>query len=179
MKVEPEELYANFRTSFFIFFIQMALVIFSSEILTSQNDEDDNMKVMNRVLKEGNELMIIAVRFICALALHLVTEGEVLQAINIIKLSIYKTSNWDKRHAMFMVGIMQLLGAIGTEALNIYQVCSTYNIKDIIMNFVQLGIIAQIDDLYAQSLKNNFFMKVLRESEIEISSTYEDKERSS
>jgi hypothetical protein len=32
MKVELEELSGNFRTSFFIFFIQMALVYFSSEI---------------------------------------------------------------------------------------------------------------------------------------------------
>ena len=77
-----------------------------------------------------------------------------------------------------MVGIMQLSGAIGTEALNIFQICSTYSIKDIVMNFVQLGIIAMIDDLYAQSLRNNFFMKVLRKSEIEMKSTEEDKERS-
>ena len=136
------------------------------------------MKIKNRVLKEDNELTIIIVRFICAIALHLETEGEVFQAINIIKLSLYKTSNLSKRHAIFMIGLMQLFGAIGTETLNIYQICSTYSIKDIIMNFVQLGIIAQIDDLYAQSLRNNFFMKVLRKSEIDVSSTDEDKERS-
>ena len=101
-----------------------------------------------------------------------------MQAINIMKLSIYKTKDWHKRHAIFMVGMMQLLGAIGTEALNIFQICSTYSIKDIVMNFVQLGIIAMIDDLYAQSLRNNFFMKVLRKSEIEMKSTKKDKDRS-
>jgi hypothetical protein len=40
------------------------------------------------------------------------------------------------------------------------------------------GIISQIDDFYAKSLKNSFFMKVLKESEIEIHSTDEDKKKS-
>jgi hypothetical protein len=39
-------------------------------------------------------------------------------------------------------------------------------------------IISQIDDFYAQSLKNNFFMKILKESEIEIRSTDEEKKNS-
>ncbi len=43
---------------------------------------------------------------------------------------------------------------------------------------MQFGIIAQIDDLYANSLKNSFFMKVLIESEIDIHSTEEDKRKS-
>ena len=43
---------------------------------------------------------------------------------------------------------------------------------------MQFGIIAQIDDLYAKSLKNNFFIKVLKASEIEIHSTDEDKKKS-
>jgi hypothetical protein len=74
--------------------------------------------------------------------------------------------------------MMQLLGAIATEALNMYQICLTYNINNIISSYVQFGIISEIDNLYAQSLKNNFFMTVLRESEIEIHSTEEEKKRS-
>jgi hypothetical protein len=63
---------------------------------------------------------------------------------------------------MFWIGMMQLLGAIATEALNMYQICSTYGINNIISTYVQFGIIAEIDNLYAQTLRNNFFMKVLK-----------------
>jgi hypothetical protein len=112
-------------------------------------------------MKDGNEIIILLVRFICALALHLQIEGEVLQAIHIMKLSLYKVSTWRKRLFMFSIGLMQLTGAIFTEGLNIVQICSTFKINDIIANFVQFMIISQIDDFYAQSLKNNFCMKVL------------------
>jgi hypothetical protein len=95
-----------------------------------------------------------------------------------MKLSLYKVSTWRKRLFMFSIGLMQLTGAIFTEGLNIVQICSTFKINDIIANFVQFMIIAQIDDFYAQSLKNNFFMKVLQESEIEIRSTDEEKKNS-
>ena len=130
------------------------------------------------IMKDGNEIVILLVRFICALALHLQIEGEVLQAIQFMKLSLYKISTWRKRLFMFSVGLMQLIGAIITEGLNILLICSTYKINDIIQNFVQFMIIAQIDDFYAQSLKNNFCMKVLKESQIEIQSTNEDKKKS-
>jgi hypothetical protein len=83
-------------------------------------------------MKEGNELIIVLVRFICALALHLQIEGEVLQAIQIMKLSLYKISTWRKRLFMFAIGLMQLTAAIATEGLNIIQICSTFKINDII-----------------------------------------------
>lgn len=79
---------------------------------------------------------------------------------------------------MFIIGMMQLIGAIVTEGMNIYMICSKNKIDEIVQNFVQFGIICQIDDLYAQSLKNSFFMKVLLESEIDIHSTEEEKKRS-
>jgi MFS-type transporter involved in bile tolerance (Atg22 family) len=78
---------------------------------------------------------------------------------------------------MFLVGFMQLFGAIFTEALNIQLICSTKDMSDIVMNFVQFGIIAHIDNLYAQSLKNSFLMNVLNNSSIEINSNEEDKKK--
>jgi hypothetical protein len=132
MKVEKEEIAANFRTSFFIFVIQIGLAIFSTEAIFESFDSIDEDKIKIGVLKEGQEIMIIAVRFICALALHLQIEGEVLQAMNIIKLSIYKTSKWAKRGPMFFIGMMQLSAAIVTEVLNIVQICTTSKINDII-----------------------------------------------
>jgi hypothetical protein len=44
---------------------------------------------------------------------------------------------------------MQLGGAIATETINIMLICNLVTIKDIVMNFVQFAVIAQIDDFYA------------------------------
>ena len=112
MRVEPEELAANFRTSFFIFLIQMALASYSALGF-------DGSTTQIGIMTKGNEMSIIVVRFICALALHLQIEGEVLQAIHFMKFSMYRITTWRKRLPMFLISLMQLIGAIATEGLNI------------------------------------------------------------
>jgi hypothetical protein len=54
--------------------------------------------------------------------------------------------------APLLVSLMQFFGAVFTEAINIVSICSLGNTKDVIMNFIALGIIAQIDDLYLSAL---------------------------
>jgi hypothetical protein len=125
MRVEPEELAVNFRTSFFIFMIQMALALYSAYGF-------DGSTTQIGIMAKGNEMSIIVVRFICALALHLQIEGEVLQAIHFMKFSMYRINTWRKRLPMFLISLMQLIGAIATEGLNIVQICSTDQIDDII-----------------------------------------------
>ena len=72
---------------------------------------------------------------------------------------------------MFILGMMQMTSALFTQALNIFLICQLTDPADIVMNFVQFGFISQIDDLYARSLKNSFFMNLLRVSSIKINST--------
>lgn len=50
---------------------------------------------------------------------------------------------------------MQLIGAILTEVINMILMCSFTQSIDVIMNLLAFGIIAEIDDLYAKSLKNS------------------------
>ena len=48
---------------------------------------------------------------------------------------------------------MQLFGALATELINICLICGQDTIMDCIMNFIALGVISEIDDYYAASLK--------------------------
>ena len=125
MRVEPEELAANFRTSIFIFIIQMALALYSAVRF-------DGFGTQIGIMSKGNEMSIIVVRFICAVALHLQIEGEILQAIHCMKFSMYRITTWRKRLPIFLISLMQLIGAIATEGLNIFQICSTVEIDNII-----------------------------------------------
>lgn len=52
------------------------------------------------------------------------------------------------------VGMMQMISALFTELMNVLLICGENNIKESVMNFIALGVIAEIDNFYASSLKN-------------------------
>jgi hypothetical protein len=47
---------------------------------------------------------------------------------------------------------MQFFGAALTETINILSICALENSKEVIMNFIALGIIAEIDNYYLSAL---------------------------
>ena len=54
-----------------------------------------------------------------------------------------------------LISLMQLSSALGTEIINIALICAQDTVKDVIMNFIALGVIAEIDNFYAGTLTNN------------------------
>ncbi len=54
--------------------------------------------------------------------------------------------------APLMVALMQFFGAVFTEAINIVSICSLGDTKEVIMNFIALGVIAEIDNYYLTAL---------------------------
>ena len=52
----------------------------------------------------------------------------------------------------FQIAIMQFIGAFFTEIINILVICSCPTIMDVIMNFIALGAISEIDNYYLASL---------------------------
>ncbi len=82
-------------------------------------------------------------------------ESEIRQSIemfNFARLKIYHSSN---RYPMLLVSLMQLIGALLTELICIFLICSQDSVQNVIMNFVALGVIAEIDDIYARTLYQN------------------------
>ena len=134
----------------FIFLMQMGLTITIAYNFWKANDITDPMLV-----KELQGFQILITRFICAIILHLQIEGEVLQAIKMMKFTIYRTGSWNRRLPQFLVATMQLFGALSTEIVNLFLMCSFTESTEVIMNLLAFAIIAEIDDLYAKSLKNS------------------------
>jgi hypothetical protein len=54
--------------------------------------------------------------------------------------------------APLFIAIMQFLGAFVTEIINILVICSSPTIMEVIMNFIALGAIAEIDNYYLGAL---------------------------
>lgn len=66
-----------------------------------------------------------------------------------MKYTLYKTASWSRRIPQFIVAVMQLNGALLTEAINIYLMCNFTESKDVIMNLLAFVVISQIDDFYS------------------------------
>ena len=62
-----------------------------------------------------------------------------------------------------MVTLMQFYGAVFTEVINILSICTLGNSKDVIMNFIALGVIAEIDNFYLQALPSSALKSRLSE----------------
>ena len=91
-------------------------------------------------------------KFVCALLLHIQLEKEVKVAIGLLKYQAMHSplfySNWQS----FFIAMMKLLGAWLTESINIMLILKESTIKDIVMNLIALGVIAEIDNFYASRL---------------------------
>ena len=48
------------------------------------------------------------------------------------------------------VAIMQMVAALFTEIINIAVISGSNTVMDVVMDYIALGIIAEIDDLFAE-----------------------------
>ena len=62
-----------------------------------------------------------------------------------------------------MVSLMQFFGALLTEIINILSICSLSDTKEVVMNFIALGVISQIDNFYLVALPSSPLKERLKE----------------
>jgi hypothetical protein len=62
-----------------------------------------------------------------------------------------------------LIASMQFFGAVLTETINIMSICALENTKEVIMNFIALGVIAEIDNYYLSALPPSLLKDRLKE----------------
>jgi len=82
-------------------------------------------------------------------------ENEIRQSIHMLNYARMMVFHDEFRKPMLALTIMQFIGGIGTEIVSIVLICNQDTVQEIVMNFIALGIIAEIDDLYASTLYQN------------------------
>ena len=70
-------------------------------------------------------------------------------ALLMIKYFAWHRCFFDRTNHAFVIACMKLCGALFTEIVNILLICNQRTIMDCVMNFIALGVIAEVDDLYA------------------------------
>jgi hypothetical protein len=131
---------SNFKQCMFIFTVQMMFIILiGQEIFTGDGFVQCNFD-------------ILVTRFICAFLLHIQIEKEVKISLKMIKYFTSHRSRFDSGIQPFLIPFMKLCGSLFTECVNIFLICQQTTIMDCVMNFIALGVIAEIDNLYAARL---------------------------
>ena len=75
--------------------------------------------------------------------------------------------------------MMKLFGAASTECLNIMLLCNQISVMDCVLNFIALGIISQIDNIYLASLRDFKLIKAFdKELQISRDKTWKQRDRS-
>ena len=52
----------------------------------------------------------------------------------------------------FFIALMQFIGCLMAEALNVWLVCRERTVSGTLLNYIALGVIAEIDDIYGSSI---------------------------
>ncbi|CDW76919.1 UNKNOWN [Stylonychia lemnae] len=98
---------------------------------------------------------VFLTRITCAALLHMQLEGEIRQAIQMFNYARVMVYQRKYRIAMLLISLMQVVSAFATELLSILLICNQDSVSNVLMNFIALGVIAEIDDIYARSLYQN------------------------
>ncbi len=69
---------------------------------------------------------------------------------------------------MLLVAFLQLISAILVETFNIYIICKQHSIEDIVLNYIALGFIAEIDNFYASALYKNEIKDAIGSKDLKI-----------
>lgn len=103
---------------------------------------------------------LVMIRFFCVSLLHMQIQSEVGQGIAMFKYMNDHPSNFRDKFGestllpSFLLIVMQIGAALATEIINLYLILEADNAKDALMNFVALAVIAEVDDLYLATLRN-------------------------
>lgn len=77
-----------------------------------------------------------------------------------------------------LIILMQIGSSLATEIINLYLILDATNEKDCILNFIALGVISQIDDIYFQAITKEPLKEAVGDNRPEIFATTKSLRRS-
>ena len=102
-----------------------------------------------------NPWYVTYVRLFATFLLHMQLQGETAQAASMLLYYIKFHDNFFHKGQVAAVPLMQMSMVIVVEVICILEVCVSSTVIAVLFNFIALGIIAQIDDIYTSSLGSN------------------------
>ena len=140
----------NVKNSFkvmFIFIIQMFMMIllFHTEFLEPLQKRDNE--------KEDHPFMLLAIKVLCSIMLHLSLQPQVNFSLERMQYLIRHPENFEEFAMPFCICFMKFLVEICQEFVCLAIVSTTNGLKDVVMDYIALGVISELDEIYFMSIR--------------------------
>ena len=104
---------------------------------------------------------IVLARYLCALVLHMTLQHELKTGMNMMKFALNHEFMFTNYKAAFFCGFVKAISIILVEFVNLLLILCNDSIVEIVLNFVALTIIAEFDDYYFSSLREDEYKAML------------------
>ena len=111
---------------------------------------------------------IVLARFLCANLVHITLSPEIMQGLKMMKYSANHPFKFDNYVEAFLIGFAQMIVVISIEVVALGVLNTNSSIQDVIMNFLGLAVIAEIDDMYFSTVLTDPIAKLIGNGELEM-----------
>ena len=111
---------------------------------------------------------IVLARFLCANIVHIALTPEIMQGLKMMKFSANHPFKFNNYVEAFLIGFTQMIVVISVEIVALAVLNTNNKIQDVIMNFLALAIIAEIDDMYFNTVLTDPIAKLISNGELEM-----------
>lgn len=98
---------------------------------------------------------LFSIRFICAIALHVVIFPEVRRGMVIMKFVNNHPDSFRSSNIPFLIGLMQVWTAIFAEIINIYFLTHQPVVEECIIYFVAFNVVIEMPKIYFEAIHND------------------------
>ena len=107
-------------------------------------------------------------RVICAFILHLTIMPEIETSLQALRFAYNNDERFYNKNIVYptLVMLMKLYGGFLTEFINILVIVQSDSIEDVVKDFIAFGIISEIDNLLAASLRGYDVENTIKEAEV-------------
>jgi hypothetical protein len=93
--------------------------------------------------------------FLCAFILHVVQQPLIFDSINRIRFVARHPHKFDRIDIPIFICFMKFTIDLATETVSLIFTASQSQVQDVIMNFIAIITISQVDEMYFKSLRSH------------------------
>ena len=118
---------------------------FGSEIVDPGDDDSDT---------DDWQYLVLITKFICSVILHVTLQPKVDEAIKRFKYVKYHPYKFENITITIIICFMKLFVECGTELVSLAITATYTDSLDIVMNYIALSVISELDEVYFKSLSS-------------------------
>ena len=141
------------------FLVAVELMLIWFLVIETVTDDE----IVESIKARPASIDIVITRFICGIFMHITLICEIKQGLDMMKFANNHHFLFRRWGVAYIVGFTQLSLVVMVELINVVILVTNNTIMDTLMNFLALVIIADFDDYYISTVKDQFISKLLED----------------